>query len=283
MSQLIQIRNRIKTIETTKKITHAMRLISMSTHAKVRTKEPMLNEYKQNLFTIFHALKRQVPKWTHPVFYPTTHYEKHLIIIVGSQKGLVGNFNTNVITLFAKELHNKKRVTINCIVIGKKAIEHMHSIFKNQRLAIITAYPEFGLHNFLSLANNIMYEITNAEKPYTTVTFYSNEAKSFFIQRAISSQVIPFLDEPTPPAPQEDYYWEQPPAEILDTLAQQCFEAQVQHLLFQSLLAEHAARFLSMDHATRNAKNLLDQTKLLYNKLRQYKITKELSEIASSF
>src|SRR5437016_5235326 len=155
MSLLIQIRNRIKTIETTKKITHAMRLISMSTLAKVRTKEPLLQDYKQNLFTIFHALKQQAPKWTHHIFYPNHSQEKHLFIIVGSQKGLVGNFNINVVALWAKQLVGKKRSSVHCIVIGRKAAEYLQTIFKNEPLNIVATYPEFGIHNFLSLAKNI--------------------------------------------------------------------------------------------------------------------------------
>jgi F-type H+-transporting ATPase subunit gamma len=66
-------------------------------------------------------------------------------------------------------------------------------------------------------------------------------------------------------------------------LAQQYLEAELQSLLYESLLAEHAARFISMDNATRNAEKLLEETKSDYNKLRQAKITKELTELTSSF
>jgi len=83
-------------------------------------------------------------------------------------------------------------------------------------------------------------------------------------------------------APHEGYYWEQEPAEVLNSLVITYLEARIEQLLFQSLLAEHAARFVSMDSSTRNAKNLLDATKLQYNKLRQAKITKELTELTGS-
>jgi F-type H+-transporting ATPase subunit gamma len=83
--------------------------------------------------------------------------------------------------------------------------------------------------------------------------------------------------------PGEQYTWEQNPSDILDDLALQYLTATMYRLLFQSLLAEQAARFISMDNATRNAKQLLEDTQLQYNKLRQAKITRELTELSASF
>ena len=71
-----------------------------------------------------------------------------------------------------------------------------------------------------------------------------------------------------------DFIWEHEPTELLNHIANQYLEAQIQNLLFQSLYAEQAARFVSMDNATRNAENLLESTTLTYNKLRQAKITR---------
>ncbi|HSC24650.1 MAG TPA: F0F1 ATP synthase subunit gamma, partial [Candidatus Babeliales bacterium] len=94
-----------------------------------------------------------------------------------------------------------------------------------------------------------------------------NIFKNFFEATAIN--LIPFnftqiSTEIMPPT--EGYLWDESPAEILNTLAVQYIEAQLQHLIFQSLLSEHAARFISMDNSTRNANHLLNSTKLEYNK-----------------
>ena len=80
-----------------------------------------------------------------------------------------------------------------------------------------------------------------------------------------------------------DYIWEQNPEELLTMITQQCVQATVHTLLFHSLLSEQAARFLSMDSSTRSAEGLLEQNKLQYNKLRQAKITKELTELTGGF
>ena len=109
--------------------------------------------------------------------------------------------------------------------------------------------------------------------------------KTFFVQKPQEAPLIPL----TLKAEQElsnnqsiDYEWEQSPTSLLDELARQTILINLHYLLFESLLAEHAARFISMDNATRNAQALLEETKLQYNKLRQAKITKELTELVSS-
>jgi F-type H+-transporting ATPase subunit gamma len=79
-----------------------------------------------------------------------------------------------------------------------------------------------------------------------------------------------------------EYLWDQAPTDILNQLSQQVLVAQIQYILFESLIAEQAARFISMDNSTKNANDLLETTKLQYNKLRQAKITRELIELSSS-
>ena len=97
------------------------------------------------------------------------------------------------------------------------------------------------------------------------------------------SFLLPIEQENTAePLSKDDYLWEQSPNDLLDQLAYQTLEVQLHYLLFESLLAEHAARFISMDNATRNAQSLLEETQLQYNKLRQAKITKELTELVSN-
>ena len=107
----------------------------------------------------------------------------------------------------------------------------------------------------------------------------SNQLKTFFIQKPHNTQLIPFISNPEAsqsPATHDQYQWDQSPADLLDQLARSTIESELHYLLFESLLAEHAARFISMDNATRNAQTLLEDTQLQYNKLRQAKIPKNL-------
>lgn len=286
MSVLIEIRKRIKAIETIKKITHAMQLISMSTHAKLRTREQFSYTYQQQLGVLYQKIKAHAPHWSNKLFFPIhTETEKHLIIILGSQKGLVGNFNTTTASLFTKHFFTTTTpADTDIILVGRKIIEHLAQELKEKKVSIINEYPEFSLKNFSHLSDTIINTICTRENPYSSVTVYSNQQKTFFVQKATVTKLIPFAEQSTAIKPSFiDYDWQQQPAELLDSIAHQYMQAHFEYLLFESLLAEHAARFLSMDNATRNAKDLLDETTLQYNKLRQFKITKELTEIASGF
>lgn len=280
MSQLIQMRQRIKAIETIKKITHAMRLISMSLHARLKLKEEPLTAYKNTLTSIFHDIKEQYPQWHNAILYPPqTTFSKTLLILVGSNKGLCGNFNSALFRLV--QTRKTEFTNVHYIAIGKKAIDFGRQIQLGTEVAV---YPTCTIHTLPTLVHGINKEIFHTAHHYTSVIVASNMLKNFFLQKSHLTQIIPFT-QPAPESTNElsEYIWEQDPSEILNTLAGQCINATLQYLIFESLLAEQAARFLSMDNSTRNAKNLLDETKLLYNKVRQAKITKEITELSSSF
>src|SRR5438477_12588314 len=97
MSQLIQMRNRIKTIETIKKITHAMRLISMSAHAHMKVQQEPLGFYLKTLSSLIAKVYQTAPRWKHERLMPKQKIKNSLTIFIGSQKGLCGNFNTQLI------------------------------------------------------------------------------------------------------------------------------------------------------------------------------------------
>jgi F-type H+-transporting ATPase subunit gamma len=283
MSELVQIRQRIKAIETIQKITHAMRLIAMSAHSRLKKREVGLSEYIESLNALFYKVYSLNPGWNNSRIQPLLTHTKMLVILVGSQKGLCGNFNTQLFAYFTQYMARHPESTFDITIIGKKTAD----IFKHQYplLHIKAEYTIFNPHTIFSLAQEISDSIIHAHEPYTSVLLFSNELKGFFVQRPQTSQLIPFmpLSTQTHADIKEGYLYQQPPLELLDTLAYQCLESRIQYLLFMSLHAEQAARFLSMDGATRNALTLLETNKLLYNKLRQAKITKELTELTASF
>jgi F-type H+-transporting ATPase subunit gamma len=280
MSQLIQMRQRIKAIETIKKITHAMRLISMSLHARLKIKEDPLTIYKNTVNGIFQDIRKQNPQWDNGILYPVeTTFPKTLMIVIGSNKGLCGNFNSALFKLI--QTRKAEFTNLHYIAIGKKAIDFTRQIELGTE---VTAYPICTMTTLPALVQGINKELFNTTHHYTSVVVASNMLKNFFVQKPHITQLIPFVQNTAENTNElSEYEWEQDPSEILDALAGQCVNANIQYLIFESLLAEQAARFLSMDNSTRNAKNLLDETKLLYNKLRQAKITKEITELSSNF
>lgn len=315
MSKLIQIRQRIKAIETIKKVTHAMRLISMSTHSRLRGKQDPLGIYRASINQLFAKLQPLVPDWTNPIMYPTTH-ETTLFILVGSQKGLCGTFNTHLFAKFIRIVEEDTSPNYQVITIGKQITDFYTEHYRHQP---VKTFNDFSQRSMGFIADALINYIVQAPQPFSRVAVVSNEFTGFFIQKPRETNVIPFhyaaarpadtstssvvngpsINKPVevaspelnrraePEGPdkrsREGYLWYHDVKAILDMLAQQYIEAELQSLLYESLLAEHAARFISMDNATRNAEKLLEEAKSDYNKLRQAKITKELTELTSSF
>ena len=285
MAQLIQMRQRIKAIETIKKVTHAMRLISMSLHSRLRGKTPLLKNYNDEISNIFKKLRLVAPDWKSPITHPEVTIEDNpLFILVGSQKGLCGTFNTSLIKNFETIMPETELKKINFITIGKKAVDYLA---KQQVKTTVKQFNEISARNFTIVSNEIVRIIVNAEVPYTSVKILSNELKTFFLQKPRLFQLIPLTDDLGKEEENQDfkseYIWHQEAYQLLDNIAPQYIASNINAILMESILAEQAARFISMDTATRNAKNLLEETTLQYNKLRQAKITKELTELATNF
>lgn len=283
MAQLIHMRQRIKAVETIKKITHAMRLIAMSTHTKLRSKQEPLKDYQHTINTLFKKIKSATPAWHNTLFYPPhTAQSRNLIILIGSQKGLCGNFNSGLFRFFEKMVLPDELANAHIIAIGRKAVDYIRELPVKDITAL---YPEFTSTNIVFIVHELMQKILHSAPPFTHVSVFSNKLKTFFIQKPHRAVIIPFTTY-TYDHKQHielDLIWEHDPHTILDMLALQLCQATIHHLLFESLLAEQAARFISMDSSTRNAETILEETILWYNKLRQAKITKELTELISSF
>lgn len=283
MSKLIQMRNRIQTIETIKKVTDVMRIISMSAHSRLKTKQEPLSRYLDELKMLFAKVQQATPSWSDERLIPTGPNNNALIVVIGSQKGLCGGFNTQLSKFLQEYLKQQTTTRYAFTAVGKKSIDYL---INNYPEKLIRSFPSITTRNFLLIAQELTDLVITATPSYTSVTIISNIFKNFFVQKATITNLIPF--DPTainvtitPPA--EEYIWDETPHDILDKLAIQYIEAQFQHLIFQSLLSEHAARFISMDNSTRNANSLLAATKLEYNKIRQAKITTEITELTGNF
>jgi F-type H+-transporting ATPase subunit gamma len=278
MSQLIQLRQRIKAINTIKKITHTMRLISMSSHTRLRSKEETLKDYLNSTQSLFSKIKEYEPDWQNYHINPEK-VNNPLVILIGSQRGLCGNFNTILFHYFERNILNKEKNLI-IIPVGKKAVRYCET---KGNFIIAQSYSDLNAKTLSTIAHEIRRYIVSHNYSFNPVLVVSNKLKTFFIQKPHTTQIIPFeQSEKRSTNPKEVFYWEQSPSDLLDELSYQIIETQLQYLLFQSLLAEHAARFISMDNATRNVQGILEATQLQYNKLRQFKITKELSELSFS-
>lgn len=263
-----------------------MRLISMSSRSRLKSKEEPLRTYIKTSHELLARLQSYAPNWHNKILTPGADLPNNpLIILIGSQRGLCGNFNTTLFHYFERILTDQNHATqpkINLIPVGKKAMNYLED---SPKFNIITEYTELNARSIPSIAHDITQLIFNQSQPFTRVEVISNQLKTFFIQKPHNTQLVPFVsthESSKETIAQDQYQWDQSPVELLDQLALSTIESEIHYLLFESLLAEHAARFISMDNATRNAQTLLEETQLQYNKLRQAKITKELTELVSN-
>ncbi len=281
MSQLIQLKQRLRTIETIQKLTHALRLIAMSSHAHFKAEEAHFAAYSATITQLFSRIRQAVPSWHHPVLAPEfIRPTPELIILIGAQKGLCGSFNTALFRYFTHTIDTKSP-DYHYAAIGKKAVAF---ITKDVKMPLVFARDNLSLKTCGIIAQELCDLVLYQQKPYHVVTIISNHSKSFFIQEPQRYQLLPVqLNPSTPSIAHEEYLWDQDPHTVITILAREYLIANLSTRMLASLLAEHAARFISMDAATRNADNMLELYRLAYNKLRQAKITKELAELAGSF
>lgn len=281
MAQLMQMRRRIKTIETIKKVTNAMRLIAMSGHTKLKSKETIIHSYTQAIEQLYYQIKALTPPEFEPLMRPGTVVNPTpLVILVGSHKGLCGTFNEALFKLFESSF--PATTSIDLVALGSKAIAFAQTY---SNIPLLERFEKFSRTNLNETVWRLTKIIQKPEKPYHTVLIASNVLKTFFNQKPVITQLLPLDPNKKIDIRSDlfdDYIWEQPAEQLARDLAQLYIEAQLHQALFRSLLAEQSARFISMDNATRNAEGLLDMSKLQYNKLRQAKITREITELVSS-
>lgn len=283
MSQLIRMRQRIKAIKTIKKITHALRLISMSTHLRLRSKKNGVEYYKKTLAQLFYQLQKNAPTWRHFLTQKNSDQAKpSLAILVGSQKGLCGNFNSELFAFYEHETSSVVSFNTTFITVGKKAYEFAH--LSNHPIAL--SFDDFSVSSLEKISLGITEYILKNHHLYSDITIYSNYSKSFFSQQPQKNSLVPFTlnvtnDELSDTS--EDYIWEQKPEEIINFLVERLFYMTIYETLFQSLISEQAARFIAMDNSTRSASKLLESMQLTYNKMRQSKITGELTDLIGGF
>ena len=278
MSQLIQLKQRIKAIEVIKKITHAMRLISMSSRLKLIKLSENLHFFRDEITPLLCSLEN-----VHSSIDQNQPLHKNILILIASEKGLCGNFNSIIFNHF--ELHLKK-IDISSyifITVGKQAGDYL----VQRNIKISARYDKLSPNQLENTATLLYEYLLHHKDSYSSVTCLYNRSKSFFIQEPHEFQLLPVQPQTNcsikKPIIIEDYHWVQQPADVLLCIFQSFIKLNVLAVLSESMISEQSSRFLSMDSSTRNAENLLKKMNLEYNKIRQAKITRELTELISSF
>ncbi|HOJ17902.1 MAG: ATP synthase F1 subunit gamma [Ignavibacteriales bacterium] len=282
MGTLRDTKRRISGIQSTQKITRAMKMVAS---AKLRrAQEAIINArpYAKEISNLLESLiwEKDI---INNIFLEKKEVNKVLLVVVTSDKGLCGSFNTNLIKEAVRIIDEYKGNRKECILycIGRKGYDYFskrgYSIL-NYRIGIFS-----GLKN--EAAVRIVSEIKNGfkEEKYEKVEIIYNEFKSVIQQKIIKEQYLPINLEKRANSKEESesFIFELSREEILNEILPKHLNSQIWRVLLESNAAELGAKMTAMENATSNAQELIRALKIKYNKERQAAITKELIEVVS--
>lgn len=255
-----------------------MRLIALSTQARIKSSSIALHTYVHELQQLSERILKDLNHEQASVVTPATGNEE-LIILIGSQKGLCGTFNIQLEYFFKQEcLPLAKNAQL--IVIGKKMVEFA----QREKLPVRIAFPDLVPSKVLAISKEVTEHIWHHYPWYSRVSLIFNYIKQGVIPTSQRITLIPLeRSNDYVQRQKEHYHWAQDPTMIIHTIFHNLLIARVRGFLLGSLLAEQMARFISMHRATKNASDMLDAMHINYNKLRQAKITRELTDLIASF
>lgn len=282
MSKGREIKQRIQSISKTKKITLAMKMVAAAKFKRAVNELIQSKEYGEKLNILMRDLYKRLENDNLPPLMKENSVSKEIVIVVSSDKGLCGGFNSYLFKSVNSYLNTKNKEAVELILIGSK----VQQFFKNTKWTINTQidhlFHEFSEDKIHSLLENLVRKYEQDE--IGKVTLFYNEFISAISNKQIKKQIIPFpLDKwkEDNQEPASEYIYESSKENVLELLLQKNIIFNVFQSLLNSEAAEEGSRMVAMDSASSNASEVIDNLKLLYNRSRQTAITTELTEIVA--
>ncbi|WP_426669004.1 ATP synthase F1 subunit gamma [Mucilaginibacter sp. McL0603] len=286
MANLKEVRNRITSVSSTQQITKAMKMVSAAKLKRATNAIIQLRPYANKLKDLLANLSASLEDGSSP-FLQEREPARVLIVVVTSNRGLAGAFNTNVIktanNLIAEKYSNQlKAGNVSVVGIGKKGQEY----YQRRKYNVIgnnnELYSDLTFLNVSKVTESIMQGFLKGE--YDRVELIYNRFKNAAVQFLTVEQLLPVPKaekKKQASATQIDYILEPSQEEIVEQLIPKNIKIQLYKAVLDSYASEHGARMTAMDKATDNAGELIKALKLSYNQARQAAITTELTEIVS--
>jgi len=288
MANLKEIRTRIASVASTRQITSAMKMVAAAKLKKAQDTVTNFRPYADKMQEIIMSVVASLGTAENNKFIDDREYRQVLIVVITSNRGLCGAFNSNVIKeamQFAQKKYGNcsDPVTIRYMAIGKKGFDALH-----KRKLLMEAAPKKDIienptfNNASEVAEALMESF--ASKRFDCIDIIYNEFVNAASQKVISKQFLPLVPEEQPvddknKKPHIDYIFEPSKRKILNELIPQNLRIMLYEALLDSIASEFGARMTSMHQATDNATTLIQELTLQYNKERQAAITNEILEI----
>ncbi len=277
MANLKEIRNRISSVSSTMQITSAMKMVSAAKLKKAQDAITAMRPYAEKLTTLLQDLSASLEGDVAGKFSQERPVNNVLVVVITSNRGLCGAFNSNVLKE-TKQLVQQKYAgkKVDFLTIGKKGndiLRKTETVIKNDS----ALFDNLTYENTAQIAEYLMQLF--AEAKYDRIELVYNQFKNAATQIVMKEQFLPIVAQQTEAKTSTDYIFEPSKEEIVLELIPKMLKTQLYKAVRDSFAAEHGARMTAMHKATDNATALRNQLKLTYNKARQAAITNEILEI----
>ena len=277
MANLKEIRNRIASVSSTMQITSAMKMVSAAKLKKAQDAITAMRPYSDKLTELIQNLSGSIDGDTPNPYTQVRPVKKALLVVITSNRGLCGGFNSNIIKATNSYLAVHATESVDLITIGKKGND---ILAKNNNINTNNnaIFDGLSFSNASEIAEAFMEAF--AQKEYDRVDVVYNRFKNAATQIVTTETLLPISAETEDSnSATADYIFEPTQEEIVNQLLPKSVKMQLFKALRDSFASEHGARMTAMHKATDNATELRDQLKLTYNKARQAAITNEILEI----
>ena len=281
-----EIRNKIKSVQSTRKITKAMEMVAASKMRRAQERMRAARPYADKVRDIAAHMSRANPEYRHPFMTENSDAKVAGVILVTTDKGLCGGMNTNVLRATLQKFKDLEAsgTSIEATAIGSKGLGFLNRL----RAKVVSNVVQLGdtphLERLIGAVKVQLdqYSEGKLSAVYLAYTRFVNTMK----QEPVIEQLLPLSaerlesnDDGTTPKSAWDYIYEPDAQTVVDELLVRYVEALVYQAVAENMASEQSARMVAMKAASDNAKTVINELQLSYNKSRQAAITKELSEI----
>lgn len=280
MANTTALKRRITSVKNTKQITKAMELVAASKMRRAQEQTLRTRDYAKLARQILTRLRELTDVNKHPLFVQRTVKSK-LYIVVTSDRGLAGAYNSNVLRQLTKSLKtdNESNTKVQMIIVGKQAARFVARLQDIDVLAAYTDFPEKPTANDIRPILNTITELYE-QADIDAVDAIFTDYQSSITQVVRVERVLPAAYADVPVSHDlEDAVFEPSPREVLESITLRLIEAQLSQIFYESQASEQSMRMMAMKNATDNANELVDDLTLAFNTARQAAITQELAEI----
>lgn len=286
MPSLKDLKNRIESVKSTRKITKAMQMVAAAKLRRAQDAAEAARPYAERMNAVVSGLaaaargSNTAPR----LLAGTGSDETHLLVVMTAERGLCGGFNSSIVRLAKQRIAELRAAgkTVKILTVGRKGREQMKRDFGDLFVGHVdlSEVKRIGYDNAAAIASDLLARFDAGE--FDVATIFYNRFKSVISQIPTAQQVIPAQFEEEEGAGVSALHdYEPSEEEILKDLLPRGVATQIFAALLENAASEQGARMSAMDNATRNAGEMIDKLTILYNRSRQAAITKELIEIIS--